>query len=71
MGLIVGGGRVGCPLFFSVVKPFAYFSLGVVQRGGGRGRADKHVIHIASMPKTLLFTVFSPVCTTHCAKDVA
>ena len=22
------------------------------------------------MPKTLVFTVFSPVCTTHCAKDM-
>ena len=36
---------------------------------GGWGE-DKKVIHIASMFKTLVFTVFSPLCTTHCAKDV-
>ena len=29
---------------------------------------DKNIIHIASMPKTLVFTVFSSLCTTHCAR---
>ena len=38
---------------------------------GGEGwRGDKNVIHIASMPRTPAFTVFSPLCTTHCTKDV-
>ena len=36
--------------------------------GGGGGRGDKNVIHIASMHKTLVFTAFSPLCTTHCAR---
>ena len=31
---------------------------------------DKRGIHSASMPKILVFTVLSPLCTTHCAKDV-
>ena len=31
---------------------------------------DKNVIHMASMPRTLVFIVFWPLCTTHCAKDV-
>ena len=38
------------------------------ERGGGGG--DKNVIHGASMPKAPVFTGFSPLCTTHCAKDV-
>ena len=43
--------------------------------GGGRGGGwagwgwgDKNIIHIASMPKTLAFTAFSPVCTTYRAR---
>ena len=32
---------------------------------GGR---DKNIIHIASMPKTLVFTAFSSVCTTYRAR---
>ena len=31
---------------------------------------EKNVFHIASTPKTLVFTAFSPLCTTHCAKHV-
>ena len=34
------------------------------------GWGDKNVILIVSMPKTPVFTVFLPLCTTHCAKDV-
>ena len=32
--------------------------------GGGGTGGDKNVIHIASIPKTLVFTAFSPLCTT-------
>ena len=34
---------------------------------GGVG-GDKKVIHIASMPKTLVFTAFSLLCTTYCTR---
>ena len=38
-------------------------------RGGGGGwGGDKNVIHLASMPKTLVFTAFSPLCTTYCTR---
>ena len=36
--------------------------------GGGGGRGDKNVIHIASMHKTRVFAAFSLLCTTHCAR---
>ena len=35
--------------------------------GGGAG-GDKNVIHIVSMPKTLVFAAFSPLCTTSCTR---
>ena len=35
--------------------------------GGVRGR-DKNMIHIASMPKKMVFTAFSPVCTAYRAR---
>ena len=35
--------------------------------GGGKG-GNKNVIRNASMHKTLAFAVFSPLCTTHCAR---
>ena len=35
---------------------------------GGGGGGDKNIIHTASMHKTLAFAVFSPLCTTHCAR---
>ena len=31
----------------------------------GRGWGDKNVIHIACVPKTLVFTAFPPFCTTY------
>ena len=34
---------------------------------GGCG-GDKNVIHTASMPKTLVCTAFSPLCTTYCTR---
>ena len=37
-------------------------------RGGGGGRGDKNVVHIAPMPKTLVFTAFSLLCTTYCRR---
>ena len=36
--------------------------------GGGGGGGDKNVSHIACMPKTLVFTAFSPLCTTYCTR---
>ena len=35
---------------------------------GGWGGGDKNVIHTWSMPKTLVFTAFSPLCTTYCTR---
>ena len=54
-------------LFLCLLKVLS----GVVRLGGeGRLAGDKIVIHIAPMPKTLVFPVFSPLCTTNCAKHV-
>ena len=49
------------------LKPFVTFFQELFGWGGGGG--DKNVIRLASMPKTRVFTVFSPLCTTRCAKD--
>ena len=65
--MLVGGGRDSRLVFLQVSKPFA----GCVQvLFGWWGGCDKTVIHIVSVPKTLVLTVFSSVCTTHCGKDV-
>ena len=52
-------------MFVSLLKVFFQVLFG----WGGFG-GDENVIHIASMPKTRVFTVFSSLCTTHCAKYV-
>ena len=61
------------------IKPFAHVFqvlFGGGEKGaGGRvggwgGGGNKNVIHIASMSIALVFAVFSPLCTTHCAKAV-
>ena len=78
---VFGGGRIGHPVFLQGLKPFVSFfrccsaageSGGCGAEVGGRwggGGGGVGVFHIASMPKTPAFTVFSPLCTTHCAKD--
>ena len=38
------------------------------ERGGGLGGIRMSFIHIGSMPKALVFTVFPPLGTTHCAR---
>ena len=64
-------GAIVAPCFCNLLSPLqVVFRCCSAGDGGVGGRGDKNVTHIASMPKTQVFTVFSPTCTTHCAKDV-
>ena len=45
-----------------------WFLLLFLGGGGGWGGGDKNVIHTACMPNTLVFTAFSPLCTTYCTR---
>ena len=47
-------------------RPCVFAGFRVLEGGGGvGGGGDKNVIHIACMPKTLVLTAFSPLCTTY------
>ena len=53
---------------FSLLKVFQVLLNWVRGVGAAGEGGDKNVIHIASMPTTLVLTALSPLCTTTCAR---